>query len=63
MLRLLADDLTGALDSAAEFAGLFGPVRVAWGAAGKGSLAIDTGTREATREAIAAVRAFAGRNA
>jgi uncharacterized protein YgbK (DUF1537 family) len=51
MLRLLADDLTGALDSAAEFTGLFGPVRVAWSASGNGSLAIDTGTREATRDA------------
>jgi D-threonate/D-erythronate kinase len=29
-LRLLADDLTGALDTAAEFAGLVGPVPVFW---------------------------------
>ncbi|WP_439552610.1 four-carbon acid sugar kinase family protein [Falsiroseomonas sp.] len=60
MLRLLADDLTGALDSAAEFTGLFGPVRVAWGGTGAGSLAIDTGTREATRDAaLVATRAVA----
>lgn len=30
-LRLIADDLTGALDTAAEFVGIFGSVRVAWG--------------------------------
>ena len=29
-LRLLADDLTGALDTAAEFIGLCGPVEVRW---------------------------------
>lgn len=58
MLRLLADDLTGALDSSAEFTGLFGPARVVWperavpddGA----SLAIDSGTRE-----LGAAAAFA----
>lgn len=60
MLRLLADDLTGALDSAAEFTGLFGPVRVAWHGDAAGSLAIDTGTREATRgAALVALRAAA----
>jgi D-threonate/D-erythronate kinase len=50
MLRLLADDLTGALDSSAEFTGLFGPVRVVWpdGSVPNGteSLSIDSGTRE-----------------
>lgn len=50
MLRLLADDLTGALDSSAELAGLFGSVRVVWPERsvpdGTGSLAIDSGTRE-----------------
>ncbi len=60
MLRLLADDLTGALDSAAEFTGLFGLVRVVWDGAAQGSLAIDTGTREATRDAaLVATRAVA----
>jgi hypothetical protein len=29
-LRLLADDLTGALDTAAEFVGLVGPVHAFW---------------------------------
>jgi hypothetical protein len=29
-LRLIADDLTGALDTAAEFTGLCGAIDVAW---------------------------------
>ncbi|WP_407154651.1 four-carbon acid sugar kinase family protein [Bradyrhizobium sp. STM 3557] len=49
-LRLLADDLSGALDTAAEFVGVYGPFEVTW-ADGVPSqhpacLAIDTGTRE-----------------
>lgn len=62
VLRLLADDLTGALDSAAEFTALAGPVPVRWNATGgaAGNLALATGTREATRlDAIAAVAAAA----
>lgn len=62
VLRLLADDLTGALDSAAEFSTLAGPVPVRWNATGSvvGNLARATGTREAARlEAIAAVAAAA----
>lgn len=62
VLRLVADDLTGALDSAAELTGLCGPVPLRWVAGGEvaGSLALDTGTREASRErAIAKVRAVA----
>lgn len=53
VLRLIADDLTGALDTAAELAGLCGPVPVAWDGAGggPGSLALDSGTREADRAA------------
>jgi hypothetical protein len=48
-LRILADDLTGALDTAAHFAGACGPVSVRfrsddWHAAA-GCLAFDTGTR------------------
>jgi uncharacterized protein YgbK (DUF1537 family) len=61
-LRLLADDLTGALDSAAELAGLCGPVPVAWQDAARpaGSLALDSGTREAGRDAaFAKARALA----
>jgi uncharacterized protein YgbK (DUF1537 family) len=49
-VRLLADDLTGALDTAAEFVGLCGPFDVTWpdalSANGSPSLAIDSGTRE-----------------
>jgi uncharacterized protein YgbK (DUF1537 family) len=62
VLRLVADDLTGALDSAAELTGLCGPIPVRWGDDGEaaGSLAIDTGTREASREAaLARLRALA----
>ncbi|MBR0650114.1 four-carbon acid sugar kinase family protein [Roseomonas terrae] len=62
VLRLIADDLTGALDTAAELTGLCGAVPVGWHGAGDatGSLALDSGTREATREvAIARVRRMA----
>ena len=49
-LRLLADDLTGALDTAAEFVRLTGPVSVYWSGAVPAllpaSTAIDSGTRE-----------------
>ncbi len=60
-LRLLADDLTGALDTAAEFVPLTGPVPAFWVGAATGALpghaALDLGTREAGRaEAVAAVR-------
>src|ERR1700750_2993295 len=49
-LKLLADDLTGALDTSAALVGLFGPLSVVWSAAairasGDG-IAIDSGTRE-----------------
>jgi uncharacterized protein YgbK (DUF1537 family) len=66
-LRLLADDLTGALDTAAEFVGLVGPVHTFWQGAQPDTLpsnaALDTGTRESdeararavTREASAAL--------
>src|SRR5581483_8974904 len=61
-LRLLADDLTGALDTAAEFAGAFGPLDVVWSAAAPdaASFAVDSGTREVDAdEAFAVVREFA----
>ncbi len=49
-LRLLADDLTGALDTAAELVGLVGPVPVFWHGAIPPvlpvSVALDSGTRE-----------------
>lgn len=52
VLRLLADDLTGALDSAAGFGSLLAPVPVCWRppAVATGSLALDSGTREAGAE-------------
>lgn len=53
IVRLLADDLTGALDSAAEFARMCGPFDVIWpdqaAASRSTSLAIDSGTRERSR--------------
>src|SRR5690242_9523754 len=46
-LRLLADDLTGALDSAARFATTSAPVAVIWQAStAVGSVAMDSGTRD-----------------
>jgi D-threonate/D-erythronate kinase len=49
-LKLLADDLTGALDTAAEFVGQFGPLEVFWSQASippaQDRFAIDSGTRE-----------------
>lgn len=59
-IRLLADDLTGALDTAAEFVGLCGPFDVIWedkpAALGAPSLAIDSGTRERSKaESVAIV--------
>lgn len=63
-LRLLADDLTGALDSAAQFAAPLGPIRVVWreeAGDATASLARDVGTREMTRdEAAACMAAHAG---
>ncbi len=55
-LRLLADDLTGALDSAARFVPLVGPVATTW-QPGDTFAAFDAGTRDlpepAAREAMA----------
>jgi D-threonate/D-erythronate kinase len=55
-LRLLADDLTGALDTAAAFVGVFGALDVVWDPpdAASGSLVLDTGTREMTAGAARA---------
>ena len=47
VLRLLADDLTGALDSAARFVPLVGPVPVSWRVDDlPATAAIDAGTRD-----------------
>ncbi len=56
VLRLIADDLTGALDSAAELTGLCGPVPLRWtdDVDVAGSLAIDAGTREASHDGAVA---------
>ena len=58
-LRLLADDLTGALDTAAELVGLVGPVPVFWHGAIPSvlpaSAALDSGTRELGRLPAAAI--------
>ena len=68
-LRLLADDLSGALDTAAEFVGVCGPFEVTWAdrtwADGLPSrhpacLAIDTGTREqSAAQSVAVVERLA----
>ncbi|MGX7708746.1 four-carbon acid sugar kinase family protein [Methylobacterium sp. Gmos1] len=61
-LRLVADDLTGTLDTAAGFTGLVGPVAVAWSGGarpGAASLALDTGTRERGAGEAAAIVAAA----
>src|ERR1700759_3051324 len=62
-LKLLADDLTGALDTAAEFVGVVGPFDVVWSAGQVGdtaSVAIDSGTRErGAEEAFAIVSELA----
>jgi uncharacterized protein YgbK (DUF1537 family) len=63
-LRLLADDLTGALDTAAELVGLTGPVHAFWHGALPRELppnaALDSGTRELDgARAVAASAALA----
>ncbi|XYD12213.1 four-carbon acid sugar kinase family protein (plasmid) [Methylobacterium sp. NMS12] len=61
-LRLIADDLTGTLDTAAGLTGLCGTVPVAWPGIlpdrASGSLAVDAGTRE--RAAAEAARIAGG---
>jgi uncharacterized protein YgbK (DUF1537 family) len=62
ILRLIADDLTGALDTAAEFVPLTGPVAVCWDLpkGRDGSIALDSGTREKSKaEATATVAGMA----
>jgi len=65
-LKLLADDLTGALDTSAELVGLFGPLGVVWSADAipvvEDRFAIDSGTRECgAEEAFARIQALAPR--
>lgn len=55
-LRLLADDLTGALDSAARFVPLAGPIAVVWtDHLPPGPVAIDGGTRDLPEGAAGAM--------
>lgn len=67
-LRLIADDLTGALDTAAEFVGLTGPVHVVWRSPAGSAIdhralpanaALDLGTRETDRATACAATAAA----
>src|SRR5689334_13269136 len=57
-LYLIADDLTGALDTAAQFVGATGPVPVHWQGLPESmptaSIALDSGTRDAGRDAARA---------
>ena len=69
-LHLIADDLTGALDTAAQFVGATGSIPVHWRGLPRlaivSSIAIDSGTREAgreeARETVAALAAGLPRN-
>jgi uncharacterized protein YgbK (DUF1537 family) len=63
-LRLLADDLSGALDTSAELVGKFGPLEVCWSLSSlapmQSSFSIDSGTRERPAdEAFAVVQKLA----
>ncbi len=49
-IRMIADDMTGALDTAAAFAGLASPLRVGIAVQDSRSLVLDIGTRERARE-------------
>ena len=61
VLRIVADDLTGALDTAAPFAAALGPLPVCWDhAARSGSHALDTETRERNADAFDWVHHLAG---
>jgi uncharacterized protein YgbK (DUF1537 family) len=57
LVRIIADDLTGALDAAAPFAAAGGPLPVLWDAARTsghgGSFALDTESREAGADGLA----------
>ncbi len=67
-LRLIADDLTGALDAAVQFVAPAAPIDVFWRpTVSAGSVAIDAGTREqdaatAARQVAARVATFSARS-
>ncbi|MEP7457456.1 four-carbon acid sugar kinase family protein [Phyllobacterium sp. SB3] len=62
-LRLLADDVTGALDTAAQFTAALGPIPVHWGSDMRivsGSMGLDSATREgSTADAAAKIATLA----
>ncbi|PTM57226.1 four-carbon acid sugar kinase family protein [Phreatobacter oligotrophus] len=59
-IRMIADDMTGALDTAAAFAGLASPLRVGIAVQDSRSLVLDIGTRErARKDAATAAQAAA----
>ena len=61
---LVADDLTGALDTAAQFVPLVGEIDVFWRAVEQdGSIALDSGTREASEAEAEAVNVEFARGA
>ena len=61
---LIADDLTGALDTAAQFVSLVGEIDVFWRTVEQdGSIALDSGTREASEAEAAAVSVEVARGA
>jgi uncharacterized protein YgbK (DUF1537 family) len=63
-VRIIADDLTGALDAAAPFAAVMGPVPILWEMpshpAPVGSFALDTETRDAVRPRPDWIEGFQG---
>lgn len=58
-IRMIADDMTGALDTAAAFAGLASPLRVGIAVQDTRSLVLDIGTRERDTEAATAAARMA----
>ena len=61
VVRIVADDLTGALDTAAPFAAASGPLPVRWDRTTQsGSCALDTETREQSTDAYGWVDHFRG---
>ena len=64
IVRIVADDLTGALDAAAPLVGVAGPMAVTWdvaaAAAARGSLALDSELREREIPAASLLAALRG---
>ena len=64
IVRIVADDLTGALDAAAPLVGVAGPVAVTWDVAAaeaaRGSLALDSESRDREAPAVGLLGALRG---